>query len=103
MSDPFPYVTVDVDKGLVVVHDADHLGDRLRCSGFRQYGGREWEHRYRNEGELLPLLAWLISQRLPFRDDIALKPKHLDMLKPCLVVHFEPDGDGMRPVVEEYA
>ena len=95
-------MTIDMEQGRIDVHDAAHLGPRLRSNHFRLEPEQNiWQQRFRNEAELLPILSWLISQRIALHEDVVLKPKHLDLLKPCLMVHFEADGVKMKAVVEE--
>lgn len=97
-----PFLTIDMEQGRIDVHDAAHLGPRLRSNHFRLEPEQNiWQQRFRNEAELLPILSWLISQRIALHEDVVLKPKHLDLLKPCLMVHFEADGVKMKAVVEE--
>lgn len=101
-TETVPYLTIDMDRGRIDVHDAAHLGPRLRANHFRfEPEPNVWQQRFRNEAELLPILSWLISQRIALHEDVALKPKHLDLLKPCLMVHFEADGAKTKVVVEE--
>jgi hypothetical protein len=97
-----PFVTVDMERGRIDVHNASHLGPRLQCSRFRLDRDRKvWRQGFRNEAELLPILSWLISQRVALHEDVALKPKHLELLKPCLMVHFDTEGTETRAVIEE--
>jgi len=97
-----PFLTIDVDRGRVEVHDAAHLGPRLHSNHFRfEPAQNVWQQRFRNEAELLPILSWLISQRIALHEEVELRPKHLDLLKPFLMVHFEADGTNMKAVVEE--
>lgn len=103
MTEPaIAYVTIDVDQGRVEVHHADHLAPRLRASRFHRDDSRGvWFQRFRNESELLPLLSWLVSQHLPFHEDVPLKPKHLDLLRPCRMIHFEDEGGKVKAVIED--
>jgi hypothetical protein len=97
-----PFLTIDMERGRIEVHDAAHLGPRLHSNHFRfEPAENVWQQRFRNEAELLPILSWLISQRIALHEDVVLKPKHLDLLKPFLMVYFEGDGAKMKAVVEE--
>lgn len=95
-------MTIDVEQGRIDVHDAAHLGPRLRANHFRFEAEQNvWRQRFRNEAELLPILSWLISQRIALHEEVVLKPKHLDLLKPFQMVRFETVGTNMKAVVEE--
>lgn len=101
-SSNIPHVTVDSELGCVEVHDAAHLGIRFKGCRFRYDPDRNvWYHRYRNNNEMLTLLALLISQRLPLHENLEIKPKDLEMLKPCQVVRFVRNNGGSRAIVEE--
>ena len=98
------YLTVSTERGLVEVHNGEPLGIRLKGNRFRFDADRRvWNQRFRNESELLTTLALLISQKVPLHEEVELKPKHLEVLKPFLVVRFEGEGDGAKAVVEELA
>ena len=96
------YLTISTERGLVEVHNGERLGIRLKGNRFRfDPGRRVWNQRFRNESELLSTLALLISQKVALHEEVELKPKHLELLKPCLVVRFEGEGDDAKAVVEE--
>ncbi len=98
------YLTVSTERGLVEVHNGEPLGIRLKSNRFRfDPDRRVWNQRFRNESELLTTLALLISQKVPLHEEVELKPKHLELLKPCLVVRFEGEGKDAKAIVEELA
>ena len=103
MSTPeVTYLTVSTERGLVEVHNGERLGVRLKGYRFRfDPDRRVWNQRFRNENELLTTLALLISQKVPLHEEVELKPKHLEALKPCLVVRFEGEDEDARAIVEE--
>jgi hypothetical protein len=97
-----PCVKVDTRKSLVEVYHADHLWARLRSGRFSYDDERQaWIQRYRGDDELIPLLSWLVAQRLPLHEDLQINPKDLEFLKPCSIVRYETVDGRDEAIVEE--
>ena len=100
-ADDLAYVTVDTARERIEVHNGKRLETRLRSSRFRfDPERRVWFQRFRGEGDLLPVLAWLVSQKIPLHESVRLNPRHLETLTPCLSVRFVGEGAGAKAVIE---
>jgi hypothetical protein len=97
-----PCVKVDTQSSIVEVYNADHLWARLRSGRFRFDPERNaWTQRYQGDGELIPLLSWLVAQRCSLHEDLAIKPRDLDFLKPCTIVRYEEINGKREAFVEK--
>ena len=101
-SSDMAYATVNTERESIEVHNGEPLGIRLKSNRFRfDDKERVWFQRFRNEGEFLTTLAFLISQDILLHEEVELGPKQIDSLKPFKVVSFAGEGADVEAIIEE--